>query len=291
MPALQQAIDQFRAVEPKEALAAWSAGKSLAEALADLGAALDRGRDELEKARRRLVEEPGQALAAALNALYTPRNWPRRRLVRSYHDRPLALVRDQGLEVRRSLFAALLEGYDLIQSRLRRALNSEQIEWIISGTPPESRRPCLRTLKQRAEQAPGESVREAVITVPALFTEGQRRVTRDDGELAGLDVVRIIGEPTAAVLTCDPHPPERERLLVYDRGGGTFDVSIVQVEGGAVEALTGHGDTKLAGDDFDQRLLDWVCDQFQKTRDLCLRESGIGKSRVLRVVDDAKKVL
>ncbi|MEO6811355.1 MAG: Hsp70 family protein [Isosphaeraceae bacterium] len=158
-------------------------------------------------------------------------------------------------------------------------------------SPQEISAIILRTLKQRAEQALGEPVRKAVITVPALFTEGQRQATREAGELAGLEVVRIINEPTAAVLTYDPHPPERERLLVYDLGGGTFDVSIVQVEDGVVEVLTSHGDTKLGGDDFDQLLLDWVCDQFQKTHGLDLRESSIAKSRVLRAVEDAKKAL
>lgn len=130
LPALQQAIDQFRTVEPKEAQAVWTAGKSLAESLADLDEALDRGRDELEKARQRLVEEPGQALAAALGDLYARQSWPWRRLVRSYHERAMDLVRGQGLEARRGLFAALLEGYALIQSRLRRALTAEQIERI-----------------------------------------------------------------------------------------------------------------------------------------------------------------
>ena len=102
-------------------------------------------------------------------------------------------------------------------------------------------------------------VKKAVITVPAFFNEGQRQATREAGELAGLEVVRIINEPTAAVLTYDPHPPEMERLLVYDLGGGTFDVSIVQVEGGVVEVLASHGDTHLGGDDFDELLLDYVC--------------------------------
>ncbi|MBC7852228.1 MAG: Hsp70 family protein, partial [Pirellulaceae bacterium] len=93
-------------------------------------------------------------------------------------------------------------------------------------TPQEVSAIILRTLKERAEQALGQPVTKAVITVPAFFTEGQREATRVAGELAGLEVMRIINEPTAAVLTYDPHPPELERLLVYDLGGGTFDVSI-----------------------------------------------------------------
>jgi molecular chaperone DnaK len=149
----------------------------------------------------------------------------------------------------------------------------------------------LRTLKQRAERVLGQPISKAVITVPAFFNEGQREATREAGVLAGLDVVRIINEPTAAVLTYDPHPSERERLLVYDLGGGTFDVSIASVEGGVVEILASYGDTHLGGDDFDQLLLDHVCDQFHEKHGVDLRESLTAHSRVLRAVEDAKKRL
>ena len=103
-----------------------------------------------------------------------------------------------------------------------------------------------------------------MITVPAFFNENQREATREAGELAGLEVVRIINEPTAASLAYEPHPDRIERLLVYDLGGGTFDVSIVQIEQGVVEVLASHGDTHLGGDDFDQLLLDHVCTTFQR---------------------------
>jgi molecular chaperone DnaK len=158
-------------------------------------------------------------------------------------------------------------------------------------SPQEISAIILRTLKRRAERALGGEVKRAVITVPAFFNEGQREATREAGVLAGLDVVRIINEPTAAVLTYDPHPPERERLLVYDLGGGTFDVSVAQVEGGVVEILASHGDTQLGGDDFDQKLLDHVCDRFHKQHAVNLRESPQAKSRVLRAVEEAKKAL
>ncbi len=102
-------------------------------------------------------------------------------------------------------------------------------------SPQEISAMILRVLKERAERALGQPVKKAVITVPAFFTDGQRTATREAGELAGLEVMRIINEPTAAVLTYDPHPPEMERLLVYDLGGGTFDVSIAMVEAGVVE--------------------------------------------------------
>ena len=158
-------------------------------------------------------------------------------------------------------------------------------------SPQEISAIILRTLKQRAERALGHPVTKAVITVPAFFNEGQRDATREAGELAGLEVVRIINEPTAAVLTYDPNPPERERLLVYDLGGGTFDVSIAQVEAGVVEILASHGDTKLGGDDFDQLLLDMVCGRFQAKHGIDLRESAAARSRALRAVEDAKKRL
>jgi len=158
-------------------------------------------------------------------------------------------------------------------------------------SPQEVSAILLRTLKGRAERALGHPVTKAVITVPAFFTEGQRDATREAGVLAGLEVVRIINEPTAAVLTYDPHPPERERLLVYDLGGGTFDVSIAQVEGGVVEILASHGDTQLGGDDFDQLLLDLICDRFQQQHGVDLRAEPVARSRVLRAAEDAKKAL
>lgn len=123
---LQQAIDHFRSVEPKEAQAAWSAGKALAEALADLDVALERGRVEIEKVTRRLIEEPVRAVHSALDELYARESWFRRRLLRSYHAQVREVVRQQG-QARRELIEALLEGYGLIQGRLRRTLKSEQI--------------------------------------------------------------------------------------------------------------------------------------------------------------------
>jgi molecular chaperone DnaK len=160
-----------------------------------------------------------------------------------------------------------------------------------SFTPQEISAMILRTLKQRAEKILGHPVAKAVITVPAFFTEGQREATRSAGELAGFEVARIINEPTAAVLTYDPHPPEMERLVVYDLGGGTFDVSIAQVEQGVVEILSSHGDTHLGGDDFDQRLLDLVADRFQSEHGIDLRASLLARSRLLSAVEEAKKRL
>jgi molecular chaperone DnaK len=160
-----------------------------------------------------------------------------------------------------------------------------------SFRPQEISAIVLRTLKERAEKSLGQPVKKAVITVPAFFNEVQRDATREAGELAGLEVVRIINEPTAAVLTYDPHPPEMERLLVYDLGGGTFDVSIAQVEQGVVEILSSHGDTQLGGDDFDQRLLDFVCDRFHAEHGVELRASLVARSRLIAAVEEAKKRL
>jgi molecular chaperone DnaK len=158
-------------------------------------------------------------------------------------------------------------------------------------TPQEISAIILRTLKRRAEAALGHPVTKAVITVPAFFNDTQRQATREAGELAGLEVVRIINEPTAAVLTYDPHPTEMERLLVYDLGGGTFDVSLAQIENGVVEIRASHGDTQLGGDDFDQLLLDFICDEFAERHGVDLRATPTSRARVLRAAEDAKKRL
>ena len=160
-----------------------------------------------------------------------------------------------------------------------------------SYTPQEISAIILRTLKERAEKQLGEPVRKAVITVPAFFNEKQREATREAGELAGLEVARIINEPTAASLTYPSDPEKRELLAVYDLGGGTFDVSIVQIEQGVVEVLSSHGDTHLGGDDFDQLLLDHVCDRFCDEHGVDLRAALSSKARVLRAVEEAKKRL
>src|SRR5207249_5984530 len=121
----------------------------------------------------------------------------------------------------------------------------------------------LRTLRERASQQVGADVRKAVITVPAYCNDAQRQATREAGELAGLEVVRILNEPTAASLTYDPSQRDLQRMLVYDLGGGTFDVSVVQSQEGVIEVLASHGDTQLGGDDFDDLLVKHICDKFQ----------------------------
>src|SRR6516165_3178635 len=158
-------------------------------------------------------------------------------------------------------------------------------------TPQEISAMILRTLKDRASKELGVEVKKAVITVPAFFNDSQRQATKEAGAIAGLEVVRILNEPTAASLCYDPSHAELRRTLVYDLGGGTFDVSIVQSQEGVVEVLASHGDTHLGGDDFDELLLKLVCDRFQQEHQIDLRPSLVSRSRVLKAVEEAKKRL
>jgi molecular chaperone DnaK len=157
--------------------------------------------------------------------------------------------------------------------------------------PQEVSAMILRALRERAARQLGRPVRRAVITVPAYFNDAQRQATREAGELAGLDVVRILNEPTAASLTYDPGQRALRRILVYDLGGGTFDCSVVQAQEGVVEVLASHGDTQLGGDDFDELLLAHVCDRFHQEHGVDLRAVLVSKSRVLRAVEAAKRQL
>jgi molecular chaperone DnaK len=157
--------------------------------------------------------------------------------------------------------------------------------------PQEISAMILRSLRDRASKHLGTEVKKAVITVPAYFNDAQRQATREAGELAGLEVVRILNEPTAAALTYDPNFRDLQRMLVYDLGGGTFDVSVVQAQEGVVEVLSSHGDTQLGGDDFDDLLLQLVCDRFQEQHDIDLRVGLASMARVLRAAEDAKRHL
>jgi molecular chaperone DnaK len=154
--------------------------------------------------------------------------------------------------------------------------------------PQEISAMILRRLRQRAEQVLQTEVTRAVITVPAFFDEDQRQATREAGKLAGLMVERIINEPTAASLVYHAGSPERRHLIVYDLGGGTFDVSIVRVEGGVVEVLSSQGDTQLGGDDFDQRLTEYVAKEFLTKYDYDLLEHPAGRWRLMQACERAK---
>ena len=155
-------------------------------------------------------------------------------------------------------------------------------------TPQEISAMILRRLKQRAEQSLGQEVTRAVITVPAFFDENQRQATREAGQLAGLSVERIINEPTAASLVYHAGTPERRHLIVYDLGGGTFDVSIVRIEAGVVEVLSSKGDTQLGGDDFDQLLTKYVSDAFMSKYNIDLMSQSTTRWRLIQACERAK---
>jgi molecular chaperone DnaK len=157
--------------------------------------------------------------------------------------------------------------------------------------PQEISAMILRKLQERASAACGVAVTKAVITVPAYFNDAQRQATREAGELAGLEVVRILNEPTAASLTYDPKHTHLHRILVYDLGGGTFDVSIVQAQEGVIEVLASHGDTQLGGDDFDELLLKHVAGKFHAQHGVDLTANVVARARLLRAVEEAKKHL
>jgi molecular chaperone DnaK (HSP70) len=158
-------------------------------------------------------------------------------------------------------------------------------------TPPEISAMILRALKTRAEAALGTPVSRAVITVPAYFSDAQRQATRDAGQIAGLEVVRILNEPTAAALAYGADRQGERAILVYDLGGGTFDVSLVQVHDDITEVLASHGNNHLGGDDFDQLLVDFVHNRFVDTGGVDVRADRRAMSRLLHAVEEAKKRL
>src|SRR3954451_8374161 len=141
-------------------------------------------------------------------------------------------------------------------------------------SPPEISAMILQKLKQAAEEYLGSSVTKAVITVPAYFNDAQRQATKDAGQIAGLEVMRIVNEPTAAALAYGLDKKKDETIAVYDFGGGTFDISILEVGEGVVEVKSTNGDTHLGGDNLDQRIVDWLIDEFRKETGLDLRSKG-----------------
>ncbi len=157
-----------------------------------------------------------------------------------------------------------------------------------SLSPEEVSALILRRLKEEAEKHLGQPVKKAVITVPAFFDESQRKATQNAGALAGLEVVRMINEPTAAALAYEAGHSQDERLLVYDLGGGTFDVSVVVVEGDVVEVKASHGDTHLGGDDFDQLLVQHVVDDFHEKHGVFLNEDPKTLRRLKVILERAK---
>lgn len=155
-------------------------------------------------------------------------------------------------------------------------------------TPQEISAMILQKLKRDAEEYLGETVSEAVITVPAYFTDSQRQATKDAGKIAGLDVKRIINEPTAAALAYGIDKENDQKVMVYDLGGGTFDVSIIEMGDGVQEVLATAGNNRLGGDDFDQRIIDWLADEFKKEQGIDLRSDKMAMQRLKEAAEKAK---
>ena len=155
-------------------------------------------------------------------------------------------------------------------------------------SPPEVSAMILQKMRQTAEDYLGEKVTEAVITVPAYFDDSQRQATKDAGQVAGLNVLRIINEPTAASLAYGLDKKKDERIAVYDLGGGTFDVSILEIGEGVFEVKSTNGDTYLGGDDFDLRVMDWLVDEFKKDQGIDLRKDRMALQRLKEAAERAK---
>src|SRR5699024_7288882 len=158
--------------------------------------------------------------------------------------------------------------------------------------PPQVSAEILKKMKKTAEDYLGESVTEAVVTVPAYFNDSQKQATKDAGKIAGLDVKRIINEPTAASLAYGLDKDEdQHKILVYDLGGGTFDVSILELGDGVFEVLATNGNNKLGGDDFDEALLNFMADSFAKENGVDLRNDKMALQRLKEAAEKAKKEL
>lgn len=155
-------------------------------------------------------------------------------------------------------------------------------------TPPEISAMILQKLKADAEAYLGETISQAVITVPAYFSDSQRQATKDAGKIAGLEVLRIINEPTAAALAYGLDKEKDQKIMVYDLGGGTFDVSILEIGDGVFEVLATNGNTRLGGDDFDQRVMDYFCDNFKRENGIDLRNDKMAMQRIKEAAEKAK---
>src|SRR5438067_5425280 len=158
-------------------------------------------------------------------------------------------------------------------------------------SPPEISAMILQKLKQAAEDYLGQKVEKAVITVPAYFNDAQRQATKDAGRIAGLEVARIVNEPTAAALAYGLDKKKDETIAVYDFGGGTFDISILEVGEGVVEVKATNGDTHLGGDNLDQRIIEWIATEFKKGEGIDLARDRMALQRLKEAAENAKMEL
>ncbi|MGE5139946.1 MAG: Hsp70 family protein, partial [Rudaea sp.] len=158
-------------------------------------------------------------------------------------------------------------------------------------SPPEISAMILQKIRADAEAYLGDKVTEAVITVPAYFNDSQRQATKDAGRIAGLDVKRIINEPTASALAYGLDKKNYEKIAVYDLGGGTYDISVLELGEGVFEVKSTNGDTFLGGDDFDQRVIVWIADEFRKEQGMDLRNDRMALQRLKEAAEKAKKEL
>ena len=179
---------------------------------------------------------------------------------------------------------------DLIPYKLVRNSNGDAYVEMAgqSHAPPEVSAMVLQKMKQDAEAKLGEPITQAVITVPAYFDDSQRNATKDAGRIAGLEVLRIINEPTAASLAYGLDNKTDETIAVYDLGGGTFDITVLQIGDGVFEVMATNGDTHLGGDDFDQRIIDWIADEFRREQGIDLKQDRMALQRLREAAEGAK---